>query len=229
MPDSLSLRRAAHRVASAAAALAVLAAATPAAHAQKAVPERYVRVDGLGILPTNGLSTRFGPTASGSIGFGWSVGSGRGLEVSLSGLRFPKGDVSFGPDTTGVGSGPISSDSLALSLALVGGAVRFQQPLARIGAARTRFVIGGGFSHWVDRRGSYPSRLLPETTRRAQWSGHLSAGLGADVPVTSRISISSDALYHLLPADLWETQRVRLEPVRTFQYATLSLGLKVGL
>ena len=212
-----------------AAALFAAALLVPAARAQNAVPERYVRIDGLGILPTTGLSTRFGPTASGSVGFGWSVGGGRGLELSVSGVRFPKGDVSFGPDTTGVGGGRISSDSLALSLALVGGAVRFQQPLARIGAARTRFVVGGGFSHWIDRRGSYPSRSLPETTRRAQWSGHLSAGLGADVPVTPRISLTTDALYHLLPADLWQTQRVRLQAVRTFQYATLSLGLKVGL
>ncbi len=219
----------------AAATLALLAACAPlAASAQQAAParaatDRYVRLDAVGVVPVGGLATRFGPAPSASVGIGWAIDGSRGLELSISGVRFPKGDVEFGPDTTGVGFGPIDADSLDLSLALVGGALRFHQRVASIGPAAVRGVIGGGFTHWVDRRGAYPSRKVPDGARRAQWSGHLSAGLGADVPLTPRVALTTDVLYHLLPADLWETQRVRLDPVRTFQFATLSLGVKVGL
>ena len=207
--------------------LAVVALA-PVATAQPTF-DRSVRVDALGVLPTGGLATRFGPTASASVGYGWSVGPTRRLELIVTGVRFPKGDLALSGDTTGVGSGPTSSDSLDVSLSLVGGGLRFHQTVATLGPATARAVLGGGFTHWVDRRGTYPSRGLTEGTRRAQWSGEFVAGAGLDVPLGGRIGLAAEALYHFLPADLWGAQQVRLRPVSTFQYATLGVGVRVGL
>ena len=217
--------------------LALAAAAVPAATAQtdsaarRPLPPtaRYVRVDALGVLPVAGLATRFGPTASASLAYGWALDAGRGLELVVTGMKLPKGDLSFSPDTTGVGSGPISADSLDVSLSLVGGGVRYHQRVATLGPATARAVLGGGFTRWVDRRGAYPSRQLMEGTRRAQWSGELVGGLGLDVPVSGRMTVAAEALYHFLPADLWGAQQVRLRPVSTFQLATLGVGVKVGL
>lgn len=228
-PLSRSMRLAASVLALLTASGPLTASGQTVSSTPEGVAARYVRLDAVGVVPAAGLATRFGPAPSASLGYGWAIDGARSLELSVSGVRFPKGDVVFGPDTTGVGFGEVNADSLDLSLSLVGGAVRFHQRVARVGRATARAVIGGGFSHWVDRRGAYPSRQVPSATRRSQWSGHLSAGLGADVPLTPRVALTTDLLYHLLPADLWETQRLRLQPVRTFQFATLSLGVKVGL
>ncbi len=213
--------------------LLAAAALAPAALAPVAVAqttfERSVRVDALGVLPTAGLATRFGPTASASAAYGWSIGPTRRLELVVSGVRFTRGDLQLSGDTTGVGSGPVSSDSLDVSLSLVGAGLRFHQTVATVGPATARAVLGGGFTHWVDRRGSYPSRGLTDGTRRAQWSGEFVAGAGLDVPLAGQLSATAEALYHFLPADLWGAQQVRLRPVSTFQYATLGVGVRVGL
>ena len=192
-------------------------------------PRPYVRLDAVGVLPTGGLSTRFGPTATAALAYGWWLTPARRLEVEVTGVRFPKGDLRLSGDTTAVGSGDVSPDSIDVSLSLVGAGVRFHQRVASFGRASARVVVGGGFTRWVDRRGAYPSRGLAEGTRRAQWSGEFVAGAGLDVPMTARLALVADARYHFLPADLWGAQQVRLRPVSTLQYATLGVGVAVAL
>ncbi len=208
---------------------ALLGAVLALAHAAAAQPARpYVRLDGLAVQPLGGLGDRFAPTATAALAYGWHLAPTRTLEVGLTGVRFRKGTLHLSPDTTGSAAGKVDADSLSLSLGLAGGTIRFAQ---RLGGGRVapRLVLGAGLFHWVDRRGAYPSRGLTATARRTQWSGALEAGLGTDVALAPRLALALDAAYHLLPADLWGAQRVRLAPVSSFQYATLSAGLKVRL
>lgn len=182
-------------------------------------------VEAQAFAPLGGLRDRFGAGATGAVGYGWSVGAGRTLEVRAQAYPFRKGTVSLA-DTT-AGAAPVSADSLRFSLDLAGGSVVFRQSFSD-GRVRPFVHVGGGFYRWVERRGAYPGAGVALAARRAQWSGALHAGAGAEAPLGRRLAVRATGTLSLSPGNLYGASNLRLREVTAFQWATAAVSLSYG-
>lgn len=205
-------------------ALAVFAGAGAAA---QPAGRWHVGVAGSGVWPTQGTAERYGALVTGHVAVGRSwPARGTSMEARAERLAFSQGEpvLRLAPEAP-----PVDASQLDLALTLTGGSLHVRRALLR-GRVRPTVGAGVGLYHWRERRAAYQDTVrttpVPALDRPSQWSAGFEAGPGVEVALAAGAAVTVGAAYHVVMGELWPALDLGLESVSTFQYATLSAGVR---
>lgn len=184
----------------------------------------HVSAAGTFVQPTFGMADRFGSLATGRVGVGRAAGA-RVTEARLERFAFRQGQVRLRAETQGP---EIEVEQFDLALTLTGGSVHVQQRVREVGAVQPYVGGGIGLYYWQEQRAAYDDsfRTVPALDRPAQWSAGFHAGTGAALALTPQAALDLGVAYHVVLGELWPTINLGLENVSTFQFATVSAGVR---